>query len=159
MSGVMLRAVDVLREHGVPMVIIGGHAVIVHGHVRATQDIDVVFMRSPDVELALTTALKQLEAYWIGDEIDSSTGLEKTYPVDLDYVRTRRLMMLGTNAGFLDLFDYVPGLPDASVNQLIDDAIWVMGRRFASLAWLRQMKVASARPQDLIDLENLPPVD
>jgi hypothetical protein len=152
----MFGALDILDKHNVPTVIIGGHAVIVHGHIRATQDIDVVFARTAAVELSLTNALKEIDAFWIGQEIDPSTGIEKTYPVDLPYVRNTRLMMVGTKYGYLDLFDYVPGLPDASIAELFHDAIWISGRRFASLAWLRRMKKASGRPLDLIDLENLP---
>jgi hypothetical protein len=156
MTQSMFGALDVLQNHGIPVVVIGGHAVIVHGHVRATQDIDVVFARTPEAEVLLTRALQEIGAFWIGDEIDPASGIEKTFPVDLAFVKSRRLMMLGSNFGYLDLFDYVPGLPDASVAELFHDAIWVAGRRFASLAWLRRMKQASGRPQDLIDLENLP---
>lgn len=156
MTTSMFGALDILDKHKVPTVVIGGHAVIVHGHIRATQDIDIVFARTAAVELSLTNALREIDAFWIGKEIDPSTGIEKTYPVDLPYVRGRRLMMVGSKFGYLDLFDYVPGLPDASVTELFQDAIWISGRRFASLAWLRRMKEAAGRPQDLIDLENLP---
>ena len=40
---------------------------------------------------------------------------------------------------------------------VIGDAMIVDGHKYASLEWLRRMKKASGRPQDLIDLENLPP--
>lgn len=40
--------IDVLLKHDVPIVIIGGHAVTYHGYVRATQDIDVIFLRAAD---------------------------------------------------------------------------------------------------------------
>jgi len=66
-------------------------------------------------------------------------------------------MMLCTTAGFLDLFDYVPGLPDTPVTVVLDSAIDLDGVRFASLPWLRRMKEAAGRPKDLLDLTNLPP--
>jgi hypothetical protein len=43
----------VLTRHGVPFVVIGGHAVNYHGYVRATEDHDVVLLRTPDSEASL----------------------------------------------------------------------------------------------------------
>ena len=56
----------------------------------------------------------------------------------------------------LDLFDYIPGLPSADVQELFRTSIECEGFRFASLDWLRQMKRAAARTKDQLDLENLP---
>lgn len=158
MSGDLLKAFDVLVDHGVPAVIIGGHAVNFHGHLRATEDVDVVFVRSVESESALTKALESINAFWIGDQIDPATGLEQTFPVTESYVRSNHLMMLGTDHGYLDLFDHVPGLPDALVSALVEESLLMNGRRYASLTWLRRMKRASARPIDLLDLEKLPDV-
>ena len=36
---------DVLCKHGVPFVVIGGHAVNVHGVLRATEDTDLLWLR------------------------------------------------------------------------------------------------------------------
>ena len=147
---------DVLSSHDVPFVIIGGHAVTYHGFVRATEDTDIVFQRTPASELSLLNALTEVNAQWIGNEIDPETGIERTFPVSLPYLRGSRLMMLVTDFGFLDVFDYIPGCPDAPVEQLFDTAVEQGGYRYASLRWLRAMKAAANRPQDRIDLENLP---
>ena len=69
---------DVLHRHGVPFVVIGGHAVNYHGHLRATEDTDVVWQRSVDSEPRLLAALEELSAEWIGDEVDPATGIERT---------------------------------------------------------------------------------
>ncbi len=155
-SGNPFRLIDVLRSHDVPLVIIGGHAVTHHGYVRATEDTDIVFLRSEPAENALHQALMELNAQWIGDEIDPRTGIERTFPVSLEYVRNTHLMMLSTDHGFLDVFDYIPGFPEEPVEQLLSTADEHDGRRFASLAWLRRMKEATDRPRDRIDLDNLP---
>jgi hypothetical protein len=60
-------------------------------------------------------------------------------------------------AGFLDLFDYVPGYPNEAVASLFESSHVVEGIRFVSLEWLRRLKAAAGRPRDLLDLENLPP--
>ena len=145
-----------LARHGVPCVVIGGHAVNYHGHLRTTEDTDLLWLRSAASEAALFAALKELNAEWIGAEIDPATGIEQTHPVTAPFVRARPLMMLCTSMGYLDLFDHVPGLPDATVAELIDSACDLDGIRYVSLPWLRRLKTASARPRDLADLDNLP---
>ncbi|NQU22067.1 MAG: hypothetical protein HQ567_12345 [Candidatus Nealsonbacteria bacterium] len=155
-SGDPFHLLDVLSCHDVPFVIIGGHAVTYHGFVRATEDTDVVFQRTPESESALLDALTEINACWIGDEIDPDTTVERTFPVSLPYIRGNRVMMLVTDFGFLDIFDYIPGCPDEPVEQLFDTAVEHERYRYASLRWLRAMKAAANRPQDQTDLENLP---
>jgi hypothetical protein len=156
-SGDPFRLIDALTRHDVPFVVIGGHAVTYHGYVRATEDTDVVFLRSDEAEVALHEALVELNARWIGDAIDPATGIERTYPVSPEYIRRTHLMMLVTDYGFLDVFDYIPGYPNEPVGELLDSSDESGGRRFVSLEWLRRMKQAAGRPKDQIDLENLTP--
>jgi hypothetical protein len=151
------RVFEVLARHGVPFLVIGGHAVSFHGYVRATEDTDIVWMRSPKAEKGLLAALEELNAEFIGREIDPETGIERTYPVTASFIRSQSLMMLCTTAGFLDLFDYVPGYPGEAVASLFESSREVEGIRFVSLEWLRRLKTAAGRPKDLLDLENLPP--
>ena len=150
-----LRLLEVLARPGVRFVVIGGHAVNFHGSIRATEDTDILWIRSPGMETNLLSALEELDARFIGTEIDSITGIEQLHPVSASFVRSRRLMMLCTTAGFLDLFDYVPGIPDEPVTTVWETAVELDGVRFASLEWLRRMKRAAGRPKDLLDLENL----
>ena len=145
----------VLRRHGVPFVVIGGHAVNFHGYIRTTEDVDVVWLRSPQAEQDLLAALTEVNAAFISNEIDPSTRLERTVPVTLQFIQSRRLMMLVTRLGFLDLFDYVPGIPQENPQSLFDSAVAMGDLKFVSLDWLRRMKDASARPKDLEDLQNL----
>ncbi|MDX1930300.1 MAG: nucleotidyl transferase AbiEii/AbiGii toxin family protein [Pirellulaceae bacterium] len=152
-----LLVLEHLRKHDIPLVVIGGYAVTFHGYVRATEDVDIVFVRSSSSENALLKALDEINACWIGNEVDPVTGLESLIRVSAAYVHTTRLMMLVTDLGFLDVFDYVPGCPDVSVEELHSASVQhPSGYRFASLKLLRQMKRASGRPKDLLDLEMLP---
>lgn len=155
-NGDLFHPLDVMARHNVPFVVIGAHAVSFHGYLRATEDIDVVIRRSPACESSLLAALTELNACWIGREIDPATQLERLHPVDATYIRSTRLMMLVIDGGFLDIFDFIPGLPDESIDELFRTSIEKNGRRFASLEWLRRMKRASGREKDLRDLENLP---
>lgn len=83
------------------------------------------------------------------------TGLERQVPVALSDLQNRRLLMLITDAGFLELFDYIPGSPEVSVEALFEDAVEVAGIRYASKAWLLKMKRAAGRPKDISDIEGL----
>jgi hypothetical protein len=148
-----------LERHGVPFVIIGGHAVNYHGHVRATEDVDVVWLRSSDSEQKLFDALNEMNAQYFGKEIDPATGVERTYPVTLSYIRATHIMILFSRLGFLDLFDHIPGLLDEDAEKLFSSSVESNGLRYASLGWLRRMKEASGRTQDKMDLENLPTVE
>ena len=150
------QLVDRLKARGVECVIIGGLAVNYYGYVRATEDIDLIFRRTAATEQALWETLRDFSAFWITDQIDPVTGLEKTEPVTLEYVRTHGLMMLGTRVGYVDLFDFLPGLEGTDMQNFFDTAVTAAGRKFVSLEWLKRLKVAANRPQDRIDLEHLP---
>jgi hypothetical protein len=151
-----LTVFHLLARAGVPFVIIGGHAVNFHGHVRATEDADLIFERSPASEAALLKVLESIHACWISDERDPATGLERLIPVSPSYVRGEHLMMLTTDLGFLDLYDYIPGFPDMPVADVFSDSIEIDNLRFVSLRWLRKLKQATGRHKDLDDLEHLP---
>lgn len=144
-----------LKRHGFRFVVIGGHAVNVHGYIRATEDTDIVWARSPASERALANALLDVKAKYLGRDVDPATGIEREHDVSLSYIQAHRLMMLWTEHGFLDVFDYVPGLPDEDPEQLFASSVMAHDLSFASLEWLRRMKRASGRAKDLLDLENL----
>ena len=151
-----LQLVDRLLARGVDCVIIGGLAVNYYGYLRATEDIDLVFRRTPDSELALWELLNEIAAYWISDDIDPATGLEKTQAITLQFVQSNSLMMLGSQLGYIDLFDFLPGFELATLPDFFDTAVVADGRKYVSLEWLKRLKLAANRPIDRIDLENLP---
>lgn len=147
---------DVLARTDVPFVVIGGHAVNFHGYVRTTEDADAVFIRTPETEARLLKALESVNARWISDEIDPHTGIERQVPISASYLAANHLMMLSTDAGFLDLYDFIPGFPDVPPSELFADSVPMGALRFVSLRWLRRLKERAARHRDLDDLENLP---
>ncbi len=150
-----LEILNLLKRRDVQFVVVGGHAVNLHGYIRATEDLDVVWIRTPETERSLLEALIELDAKYIGKEIDPVTGIERTYLVTLQFIQAHHLMMLWTKFGFLDLFDYIPGFPQEHVGQLLETSIVSNGTRYISLSWLRRMKRAAGRTKDEIDLKNL----
>ena len=88
----ILKALD---RHNVPYLIAGGHAVYAHGHRRSTEDLDIVWLRSSESELALFAALTEIGATWISNEIDPDTRIEREKPVTLAYIRAHHLKFRG----------------------------------------------------------------
>ena len=152
-----VEILEVLARADVPLVVIGGYAVNFHGYVRTTEDADVIFLRTPESEARLLKALQSVNACWISEELDPRTGLERLVPVSASYLAANHLMMLSTDAGFLDLYDHVPGFPETPPSELFSDSVALGKLRFVSLRWLRKLKERAARHKDLDDLENLPP--
>lgn len=150
-----LGAFRVLQKHAVPFVVIGGHAVNVHGFVRTTEDMDIVFLRTRDSEIRLMAALRELNARWISNDKDPKTGIEIQIPVSLDVVRARPVLWLISDVGFLDVFDHVPGVVGLTPEELIRTAQVVDTIPYASRTALLAMKKAAGRPKDLLDIAEL----
>lgn len=148
--------IELLTRHAVPFCLVGGLAVQIHGFSRETEDIDIVWLRSEEAAHRLLTVLTEARGCWISNERDPATGLERLVPVTKAFINCEHLMMLWTDYGFIDLFDYIPGFPQDDVRSLLDSATSVNGIPYASLEWLKKMKRAAGRPQDLKDLQNLP---
>jgi hypothetical protein len=146
---------SLLVRHEVPFVIIGGHAVQFHGYLRNTEDVDILWVRSEESEPRLLAALREANAQWISNEKDPQAGLERVVPVSQAYLSSTHLMMLLTDYGFVDIFDYVPGFPEVDPRELYAQSVPSGQLRYVSLEWLKKMKKAADRPKDRLDLENL----
>jgi hypothetical protein len=152
--------ITALSDAQVRYVVIGGFAVGAHGFPRATKDLDVV--PAPDDEniSALAGALRRLDAHHL------DTGAFDPQEFPFDPLDPRQLseggnFLLTTRAGRLDVMQWVPGIEaDQAYDTLAAEAIRVPFRgvtlQVCSLAHLRLMKETAGRPQDLVDLENLP---
>lgn len=132
---------------------IGGVAVIAHGHTRNTRDVDLVAASDSANLEKLAAAFRELDTRLSG--VDA-------HLLDIDVHDPRTLasganLTLETAAGGLDYFSEVPGA--APYYQLRQRALIVEleGLRIpiASLDDLIRMKQASGRDQDLSDIAAL----
>lgn len=126
--------------------VIGAHALAVHGVPRATQDLDVWIGRDPENVRAVVSALAAFGAPL--DALQISTA---------DLGRANQVIQLGVPPNRIDVLTSVSGVPDF-------DAAWahrteqlVRGRMvpFIGRADLISTKRASGRKKDLGDLELL----
>lgn len=139
-----------LVEHGVDFVVIGGVAVIAHGYVRATEDLDVVPDPARENLDRLLGALRAMDARL----------LRGTKPLTAHWRRVEREMSISlvTRFGQLDAVQRLPSvLPYSTLaSDAVDTSLLGVEVRVCSLEALRDMKRRAGRPQDIADLDGLP---
>jgi hypothetical protein len=144
------RILRALSEHDVDYVLIGGLAVQTHGHVRTTNDADLIPAPDPANLRRLAAALRELEARVL------NAGQEGR-SIDAKMLPRVTIWQFATRDGGIDVMHEVPGgrsyeeLNAHSLNvQLGDIEVPVVG-----LDDLIQMKLARGRPVDLADVAAL----
>lgn len=130
-----------LARHGVDCVLIGGTAMQVHGHVRTTQDVDVVAAWTVENMGALAAALDELGARLRGVDADL-LGIDLADPHQLHEGGN---FLMHTRFGDLDVFaaDQTAGAPP--YEQLRARAIAVE---------IRGARLLIAHPEDLIRMKS-----
>jgi hypothetical protein len=144
------RILRALAEHGVDYVLIGGLAVQTHGHVRTTNDANVIPAPNPANLERLASALRALEARVL------NPGEEST-EIDAQMLPRTTIWQFVTRDGGIDVLHEVPGgrsydeLRAGALHVQLDDIdVQVVG-----LDDLIQMKLARGRPIDLADVASL----
>jgi predicted nucleotidyltransferase len=139
------KLLRLLTEHDVAFLIIGGVAAVIHGSSRLTQDLDVVYQRSPQNLTRLVQALAEQSPYLRG----APPGLPfqwsvATLGMGLNFT-------LETSVGPLDLLGEVTG--GGSYEDLLEHTITVeifgVRCRCLDLPALIRTKRAAGRPKDL----------
>ena len=125
-------------------------------------DLDICPDPSPDNLQTLALVLRDIEAQQL--EVGDFESVELPFdPLDPAHLAEGGNFRLRTRLGALDVMQWIPGIDeDQAFASLDSDAVAVdfgdQTIRVCSLAKLRIMKRAAGRPQDLLDLENLPEV-
>lgn len=144
------RIFSVLAEHRVDYVVVGGVAVQVHGHVRMTNDLDLIPAPGRANLERLASALRALNARVLNPESES---LE----IDASMLPRATLWQLSTELGDIDVLHDAPGA--AAFDELRARALVIaLGPNKIPIAGrddLIRMKRASGRPIDLEDIAAL----
>lgn len=154
MSEFDLRALlEALQEHGVRFVVIGGVAVVAHGNLRTTADLDLVPDPNPENLDRLIAALDSL-----GATLPTAGGRPFDSTGDAGSIRRGGNVTADTRFGGLDIVQLAQGVPNYAMldQDAVDSDLLGIPVRVCSLTRLREMKRAQGRAQDQADLENLP---
>jgi hypothetical protein len=133
-----------LNSNSVEYLSIGGYAVAIHGHIRATNDLDVRVRISPENAARIDRALRQFGF------------VTAALTPDL-FLVANQVVRMGAPPIRIAILTSISGVESEScyaekeVIRIEELAVPVI-----SLARLRENKAASARAKDLADLENLP---
>jgi hypothetical protein len=144
------RILEVLAEHAVEYVIVGGLAVQTHGHVRTTVDIDVFPLPDrPNLE-RLAAALDALDARILNP---GSEGLK----IDAIMLPRATLWQFATPHGAIDVLHDAPGAPpyDDLRARALEIRLGDLELAVAGRDDLIGMKRASGRSVDLEDIAAL----
>ena len=139
------KLLRLLTEHDVAFIIIGGVAAVIHGSSRLTQDLDIVYHRSPQNLARLVQALAEQSPYLRG----APPGLPFQWSVAT--LRMGLNFTLETSVGPLDLLGEVTGggRYEELLGHTIEVELFGLRYRCLDLPALIQTKRAAGRPKDL----------
>jgi len=145
------RIVDTFRRHDVDFVVIGGIAVLAHGHPRATFDLDFMASLSHENVRRLAAALDELHARVRGVDAE----LLEVDPRDPEQLASGANWTFVSDAGWLD---FMPGAQGARPYEDVAAAAVTVrdgAFRVVGLDDLIRMKRVSGRRKDLDDIAAL----
>jgi predicted nucleotidyltransferase len=144
------RILRALAEHEVDYVLIGGLAVQTHGHVRTTNDADLIPAPDPANLERLAAALRSLEARVLNPG-------EKETAIDSKMLTRATIWQFASRDVGIDVMHKVPG--GRSYEELSKGALHVqlgdIDVPVVGLDDLIQMKLSRGRPVDLADVASL----
>lgn len=144
------RILRALAEHEVEYVLIGGLAVQTHGHVRTTNDADLIPAPDPANLERLARTLRSLDARVL------NVGEEDT-EIDAKMLPRATIWQFASRDGGIDVMHEVPG--GRSYEELSKGAMHVqlgdVDVPVVALDDLIRMKLARGRPVDLEDVASL----
>jgi len=145
------KLLELLIQHDVKFVVVGGIAAIIHGSAQATYDLDVVYARDKSNLQRIVDALAPYEPYLRG----APAGLP--FRFDLRTLRNGLNFTLTTTLGDIDLIGEITGAGFYDSLVSLSDEIDVMGSKClcVRLEQLIHLKKAAGRPKDLQALAEL----
>jgi hypothetical protein len=135
--------IELLNENKVKYLVVGGYAVAFHGHPRYTKDLDLWIGLSPENANKILDALKK---FGFG-----SLGLKPD-----DFLESDQIIQLGYPPNRIDILTTLKDLHfEDCYKAKVEVEIQGLHINFIDIENLKKNKMATGRPQDLADSENL----
>jgi hypothetical protein len=138
-----INLISLFNEENVEYVVLGGHAVIAHGFIRTTQDIDIFVNSTPGNAKRLVKALYRYG--YTNNEFEEG-----------DFTKSPNYLSFSKHDQYIDIMTFTVGVTfdecyaNRKVLQIRNTAV-----NFIGLRELLENKKTLGRPQDLWDIENL----
>jgi predicted nucleotidyltransferase len=133
-----------LAQHNIEFILVGGAAATAHGSARLTQDLDIVYRRTPENIARLAACLGAHHPYLRG----APPGLP--FRLDAETIQRGLNFTLTTDLGALDLFGEIPGGTYEDLQRdTIELKLFGVTCRCLGLRRLIEVKRAAGRPRDL----------
>ena len=147
MESEYLNLLRLFHAERVEYVVAGGCAVIAHGFPRTTGGIDMLVRPTPANARRVVRAL--VSYGFIHNEFEEA-----------DFTTTPNFLSFSRHEVWIDLMTQLAGVTfeECATDPLVVEMAGVPVR-YLNLAALRKAKATTRRPQDIQDLENLPPTD
>lgn len=134
---------QLLNEHEVQYLVVGGYAVAFHGHPRYTRDMDIWVGPTPENAGKVLAALKHF-------------GFGSVNVKAEDFQKPDVVIQLGYPPNRLDLLTTLTGVDFTECYEhRISATVDGMTINFIDMESLKRNKRAAGRAQDLADLENI----
>jgi hypothetical protein len=141
-----LSFVHLLNEAGVEYIVLGGHAVIAHGYLRTTGDIDIFVGSTEDNAKRIIVALEQLG--YTNGEFEIS-----------DFTERPSYISISRYDGYIDVMNETLGIEfDECYSKRIILDVHDIKVSFINIVDLIRNKKAVGRPKDIDDIANLTPL-
>ena len=140
-----LDMLECLDEAAVEFVIVGAYALARHGYTRATRDIDILVLPSPENAKRVMAALHEFGA-----------PIAQHGVVASDFETAGNVYQIGVPPVRIDLLTQIAGV-DAreAIDSSVEGTIGERTVRFLSIPTLIENKRATGRPKDQLDAEQL----
>ncbi|MBC7816022.1 MAG: nucleotidyltransferase [Planctomycetaceae bacterium] len=138
-----LDLLKLLNQHGVKYLVIGGYAVVLHGHNRMTGDLDLFIELSPENAEAFCAAYHEF-------------GLGRGEVTAADFLEEGKLIRAGFEPMRLEILNRISGVAfEECYSHRVEIEIEGVLVKFIGRDQLIANKRASGRDKDLLDVEKL----
>lgn len=135
--------IELLNEHKVKYLVVGGYAVAFHGHPRYTKDLDICIMPDKKNAEKIMRVIRDFGFGFLDIKVE-------------DFLNRDVVIQLGNPPNRIDLITELEGVNfDQCYSSKMKTNIEGITINFIDLKNLKKNKKAVGRYQDLADLENL----
>lgn len=157
MTGPIARLLSQLSEAGTRYLVVGGVAVVLHGYLRATADLDLVIELEPE-NLQKALELFEREGFHPRPPVPLRSFADPAERHRWKEEKNLQVFSLwhGNTPGFeVDIFVEEPFPFDAAFQRCMTATIGGISIQVASIEDLISMKRAAGRPKDMEDIDAL----